>query len=259
MNKFKKKTRTKAIAASIAILSSAAVVSTGFAAWVISGGESNEVSGTITADSVSNNFHEISFAADGNDNSVFFGGPESQTKTDSMASIWLSNNIGSGENKKAEDLDASFKFTVSGLSSEITKPSDLFSSVVLEETTSGADTTAKYVTYADTDDSNSKKYLAKLPSLTLKDAFDVKPEGGFTTAGIYLTNGVFTQGADNKSGTQEFTCCIRFGWGKAFDGKNPFTYYNEKGVTSTLVSEANAALSALSNLNANFKLTITTK
>ena len=59
MNKFKKKTRSKMIAASIAILSSAAVVSTGFAAWVISGGDSENVSGTIKADAVSNQNHLI--------------------------------------------------------------------------------------------------------------------------------------------------------------------------------------------------------
>ena len=52
MNKFKKKTRSKMIAASIAILSSAAVVSTGFAAWVISGGDTKGATGTITADAV---------------------------------------------------------------------------------------------------------------------------------------------------------------------------------------------------------------
>lgn len=61
MNKFKKKTRSKMIAASIAILSSAAVVSTGFAAWVISGGEEVvKTDGTITADEISNEVHTIS-------------------------------------------------------------------------------------------------------------------------------------------------------------------------------------------------------
>ena len=59
MNKFKKKTRTKAIAASIAILSSAAVVSTGFAAWVISGGDEKTTTGTITADAVSESYHTV--------------------------------------------------------------------------------------------------------------------------------------------------------------------------------------------------------
>ena len=91
MNKFKKKTRSKMIAASIAILSSAAVVSTGFAAWVISGGESKTAQGTITADDVSSSLHTILDLTASQ--TITYGGLTSTNKdgTISRDNVWLKN------------------------------------------------------------------------------------------------------------------------------------------------------------------------
>lgn len=246
MNKFKKKTRSKVIAASIAILSSAAVVSTGFAAWVISGGEEQHVSGNITADSVSNNFHEIAFAKEGNDAEVFFGGP-SQEEQKANPSAWLTTLAGS----KVEDLEASFTFTVSGLAKAETNPSNLFKSIKLEESTeTSAANAKKFSTYAET---GGKKYLADLPKydLSSKTAFDTgKP------ASVAITLQTKNDFADGK---QTFTVSIRFGWGTAFEGHNPFTYYNGLTKDSSNFSLANAALDELHNIDASFKLTVETK
>lgn len=87
MNKFKKKTRSKMIAASIAILSSAAVVSTGFAAWVISGGDAQETTGTIKADTVSNSYHTIKLG-EANKTEINFGAP---AEDDTVTNPWLKN------------------------------------------------------------------------------------------------------------------------------------------------------------------------
>lgn len=244
MNKFKKKTRSKMIAASIAILSSAAVVSTGFAAWVISGGEKQHVSGNITADSVSNNFHEIAFAKEGNDAEVFFGGP-SQEEQKTNTSAWLTTVAGS----KVEDLEASFTFTVSGLEKAQTNPSELFKYITLTESTTTGDET-KYSTYAQAGD---KQYLANLPQ------YDVSSKTGFdpekpTSVGICLQSK-----NDFASGKQTFMVSIRFGWGTAFEGNNPFTYYNGLTKNSGNFSLANAALSELNKINASFQLTVETK
>ena len=232
------------IAASIAILSSAAVVSTGFAAWVISGGEEQHVSGNITADRVSNNFHEIVFAKEGNDAKVFFGGP-SQDDQKTNKSAWLTTAVGS----EVEDLEASFTFTVSGLTSAEVNPSNLFKSITLKETTTTGDET-KYSTYAKPGDT---QYLAALPeyNVSSKNAFDTaKP----TSAGICLQSK-----NDFVSGKQTFIVSIRFGWGTAFGGNNPFTYYNGLTKNSSNFSLANAALSELNKINASFQLTVETK
>lgn len=232
------------IAASIAILSSAAVVSTGFAAWVISGGEEQHVSGNITADSVSNNFHEIAFAKEGNDAEVFFGGP-SQEEQKTNTSAWLTTIAGS----KVEDLEASFTFTVSGLTSAETVPSNLFKSITLKETTTTADET-KYSTYAKPGDT---QYLAALPEydVSSKTAFDTaKP----TSVGICLQSK-----NDFASGKQTFVVSIRFGWGTAFGGENPFKHYNGLPKNSTNFSLANTVLGDLNKINASFQLTVETK
>ena len=89
MNKFKKSSKSKSLTLGIAILSSAAIVSTGFAAWVITGGAEASVSGTITADTVENHEHTIKFENDAtNLGSIFFGAPTNPTGTPN----WLGAN-----------------------------------------------------------------------------------------------------------------------------------------------------------------------
>lgn len=252
MNKFKKKTRSKMIAASIAILSSAAVVSTGFAAWIISGGDSKEAGGNITADTVINSIHTVTL--DGvNDGNVFFGAPIEMTNS----SAWLQNN----NKDKKEDLTATFGFTVAGLEKDVkgTKPSDLFDSTKfkLEETTTGDDASKKYSTYAAAD----KNYLVALTSpsfvFSTKTAYDTAAE---KKPGIYLVPGDYTDGSGDNRGTQHFTVTIQFGWGSAFNGENPYNYYNTPtmAASSSARSEALTALSALKSIEASFKLTIAT-
>lgn len=252
MNKFKKKTRSKMIAASIAILSSAAVVSTGFAAWVISGGDSKEAGGNITADTVINSIHTVKL--DGvNDGNVFFGAPQEMTNS----SAWLKNNT----QDKKEDLTASFGFTVAGLEGNVSgeKPSELFDSTKfkLEETTTGEDASKKYSTYAVAD----KNYLV---ALTLP-SFDFLTKTAYDTVakkdpGIYLVPGDYTAGSNGNYGTQHFTVTIQFGWGGKFDNKNPYDYYNTPAMatSSSARSEALKALDELRNIDASFKLTIAT-
>lgn len=253
MNKFKKKTRSKMIAASIAILSSAAVVSTGFAAWVISGGDSKEAAGNITADTVINSIHTVTLDTTGNDGKVFFGAPQVMDNS----SAWLKNNATSADQK--EDLTATFGFTVAGLEKNVkdTKPSDLFDSkkFILAETTTDDDASKKYSTYAAAD----KNYLAALPS------FDFSTKTAYDTAakknpGIYLVPGDFAAGSNGNYGTQHFTVTIQFGWGSKFGGENPYLHYNttEMANSSGARSEALTALSELKEIKASFKLTIAT-
>lgn len=244
------------IAASIAILSSAAVVSTGFAAWVISGGDTNEAGGNITADTVINSIHTITLDESKKDGHVFFGAPKVMNDN---SSTWLKNNA-SEQNR--EDLTASFDFTVAGLEKDVKdeKPSKLFDSTKfkLVETTTGVDASKKYSTYA----ADDKKFLAALPAFDFntKTSYDTADTAPVSKPGIYLFAGKHTPGSNGDYGTQQFTVTIQFGWGDKFGRDNPYNYYNttEMANSAGARSEALTVLGALQNIDASFKLTIAT-
>lgn len=243
MNKFKKKTRSKMIAASIAILSSAAVVSTGFAAWVISGGESKEAGGTITADAVTNSYHtikgEITWGTGEKAGSIAFGAPAKMENTN----VWLKNT----NNPLTEKLETVATFTVENVHENET---DLIENVVMEET----DPEKKYAAISDTTEKNG--YVCALP--TYKK--DSKDSVSTTDAGIYLTAGA-RNATDN---TVTYTMTVRFAWGKYFakgDATvNPYIFFNEKAKDSSNFSEATNVLNSIYGLNGvKFKITVIAK
>lgn len=241
MNKFKKKTRSKVIAASIAILSSAAVVSTGFAAWVISGGDSQDVSGTIKADAVSNENHLIDGLSK-DVQSIVFGGPKAEditAKKDSLVaenSRWLKN----GEN--TESLSASWTFNVAGFDEA---PSDNGLSVIGITFTEGAATEGG-TTFAS---AAGKGYVAALPEWNKKIATSAG-----TDSGIYLVAGKY----DSANKKMPYTLTVVFAWGSKFGGMNPYFYYNQSATPRNDKDSANTFLSELADMKANFTLTIKT-
>ena len=241
MNKFKKKTRSKVIAASIAILSSAAVVSTGFAAWVISGGdEVVKTDGTISADEISNQVHTISdLTFVGGKNTIYFGAPSSPTST---ASSWLSNN-----SDKKEELTVNLSFTVSVHESTLPSPKALFEKIEVSEETQ-SDPKLNYSTYAASD----KGYVADFPKIILGDTYSPKVE---TATGIYL---VKDGELDTTKKIQKFNLTVIFGWGTAFGNENPYYYYNGKVRDSANESDAMSKITDLHNMDAKLKITIKT-
>lgn len=243
MNKFKKKTRSKMIAASIAILSSAAVVSTGFAAWVISGGDSKDVSGTITADQVSNQNHLIDSLSEGKQ-SIVFGGPtaddiskkEKEGSLVSSDSRWLTNDA------NTEKLSASWTFNVAGFDKA---PSDNGKSVIDITFTEGAATEGG-TTFAKAE---TDGYVAALPAWDKTIATAVG-----TTSGIYLVAGKY----DSENKKMPYTLTVVFAWGSKFGNMNPYFYYNQSAAPRNDKDSANTFLSELANMKANFTLTIKT-
>lgn len=257
MNKFKKSSKSKSLTFGIAILSSAAIVSTGFAAWVITGGAEASVSGTITADTVENHEHTIKFENDAtNLGSIFFGAPTNPTGTPN----WLGAN---GTEK--EKLSIKTTFTVANVTDEIknddkTSFQKLFDDgdgkTRFEETTGGTDATKKYKTLSD------KTYLADLPTILFGDTSD--------SVGVHIT--FVSKDVDNKN-TATFNLKIVFGWGDYFKNsstqeiENPYVFYNNKeknGFVSgtsgtTWKQDAEAKLDEISKMKANFKLTLVTK
>ena len=247
MNKYKRKSKTKTLALGIGILSSAAVVSTGFAAWIIAGGDTATGTGSITAEGVSEAEHTIKFAND-TLGTIRFGAPKSLPTT---TYSWLKNDATQDSDK--ENLKVSTTFTVANVTDQLEKTADsvktLFddSACKLAETTT--DDTAKYSKALESN------LVAALPSLKWQEtAIDTKP-------GIYV-NFVDMQ---EDSTTANFTLDIVFGWGSVFapsdstDPVNPYVYYNNQAKTDYLKSDAETKLGALGNVNATFSLTLTTK
>lgn len=238
MNKFKKKTRSKMIAASIAILSSAAVISTGFAAWVISGGDTKEVGGTIEADEVSSKAHTLSaIAFDANADKISFGAPKDKD-TISKPYNWLQNN------ETNENLIASATFTVSNVDAKPDNLKELFD----EKECKFEETTATKV-YVETSDAVKNKYVGAFPAWNLNQQY-----ANQTAPGVYLQLG------ELKQTTLTVTLKVVFAWGDTFQNQNPFVHYNAQKKTPSLESEATTALTAIRALNkAKFKVTVATK
>ncbi|HBN00579.1 MAG TPA: hypothetical protein DD384_05115 [Firmicutes bacterium] len=235
MNKFKKKTRSKMIAASIAILSSAAVVSTGFAAWVISGGDEKNAEGSIKADTVSDASHLISnLKWDEAGNAISFGAPEISTGGS------LLNYAGDIREK----LTASATFQVANLEEgwSITTLFDTANLNVIENVSSGQN--AKYPT--------DGTLVCTLPKY-------VAGEVNTTQAGVYLNTETGTN-VGKKSDSGNFKLTVVFTWGTATGKDNPFVYYNSLEVNSANKASASSMLAGVYNLNGvQFKLTIKTK
>lgn len=254
MNKFKKSSKSKSLTLGIAILSSAAIVSTGFAAWVISGGAEASVSGTIEADTVINREHTIAFASgvdQSNLGKIFFGTPK--TNPTGIAGNWLGT-----EGKEKENLSISTTFTVANVAEDLKNTEDSIKNIIdvesatnktrfEETTTTGAET--KYSTLA------GKNYLADLPAIKLG--------GDGTSVGVHIT----FASKDDASKTATFNLKIVFGWGSYFGNDGPYVFYNNKdknGFVSgtsgtTWKQDAETKLDEISKMKANFKLTLVTK
>ena len=233
MNKFKKKNRSKMIAASIAILSSAAVVSTGFAAWVISGGDTKEATGTITADTVSDTSHTLSAVTWDNGGKISFGAPENAT-----GGKFLNY---SGEVK--EQLVATGTFTVSNLATgwsvgKLFDTADFGVKEVIPE-----NGTAKYP--------SDGVYVCALPTYK-EGAVNTKQPGVYIEADAGTTAGT-------QAETGKFKLSVVFGWGSKTGNLNPFTYYEKKDNNATNRSEAKAVIDEVFKLNGcSFSITIKT-
>lgn len=247
MNKYKRKSKTKTLALGIGILSSAAVVSTGFAAWIIAGGDSVTGTGSITAEGVSEAEHTIKFASDAL-GTIRFGAPKSLPTT---TYNWLKNNATQDSDK--ENLKVSTTFTVENVTDSLEKTAEsvktLFdvSACELAETTT--DDTAKY------SKALGSNLVAAMPLLKWQEAVSD------TAPGVYVN----FKDMQEDSTTANFTLDIVFGWGSAFtpsgsaDPVNPYVYYNNQAKTEVLKSDAKTKLDTLSKVNASFSLTLTTK
>ena len=98
-----------------AILGSAAIVSTGFAAWVITVEDTKDATGNVQVDTVEDNSHILTITAV--DANVYFGLPEASKQT--IGDAWLTEKAGTAEH---EDLIAQFTVEVTNFASATVTP-----------------------------------------------------------------------------------------------------------------------------------------
>lgn len=215
------------------LFASLAILSTGFAAWVISGGDVNEKTfGDITVDTVEDKRHNIKSIEcvdTTNKGKIIFGHPENATEG------WLKND----NPDTAEKLVTVFKVTVNN--AESAAVADIFDGEKCAVTVSAkASTSANYAT------AKEKNYVGDLPSVK------------------FVSSATATDDASKLAEDGSIFIRLEFKWGSKFtkDGNvvNPYVYYNALSI-SEYGDEAYSTLNEINTLltGAQFNLKVVTK
>lgn len=200
--------KKKAMIMAVASLGSMALIGTGFAGWVITADSKAEASGVITAYDVADQrftIEDSKWKNGGKDftndkGKIVFG-----KNTSSMTKVWFDFTSGTGE---AEQLTDTFQF---GVASKDAK-----------------DTTDSFTVSYD----NATGFAATLEA------------GGESTAWADAVNLGLVKAPEVKitTPTQKLTgttavkveVTVTFAWGKHFDNKNPYEFYNGKGIDTAV-------------------------
>lgn len=258
------------------LMSTIALLSTGFAAWIISTNDSETKDGTIAVDTVSNvsrlitDFQweqgtlkddigsEYSYSKPRFDegNPVICYGVPYGVSSDGNEDFYNTGSIDKETNgyNLFENLIISATFTVSNVSSSDSLD-NVFSDVSLE--LKNVENTNNNFTEAQTEN-----YISKTPSLNVEneitkwDSFKKDSESDPNSEyGIKLerVDEVINGGKDSK-----FKITIKFGWGSKFNYKNPYNYYKDS--ESVNIADLNTWLAKMETLlnGVSFKLTIAT-
>ena len=224
----KLKKKSGLISAVIA-LSCASIVSVGFASWVISQGDSKEVTGNITVDTVSDQAHVIKNAEGGTTLSVNYGNNAKGTAASSICFGWDDTGVSgtpwltNDDNTMIENLDATVVFYVSNL---------------------GAGDSGKVhvsVELTGTDE--------------VQTAFNSAVTNNYVGA---LTNVASFVIGDEATYGRQVTVSLQFAWGSHFNGQNPYKFYNDGTKTAaTAGADAQEALGAIEAFDGvGFKVSI---
>lgn len=213
------------------MFASLAILSTGFAAWVISGGDTNEEKiGDIIVDKVEDQRHiiqKVECVDTANEGKIIFGHPEDATTG------WLKND----DTKTVEKLVTVFKVTV--LNAASATVSSIFADTCSVTATTNADNFASAVT---------KGYVSELPTVK------------------FVSSATATDNADKLAADGSIFVRLEFKWGSKFTKEglgvnlNPYKYYNsftatEKGgEANTVLGEMNTMLTGV-----QFKLKLVTE
>ena len=215
--------KKRVIISSLIVLSLLMLVSIGFASWVISNSHSGESTGNFTAyDAVDNGSITVSNPTQ----NIVFGAHTDETATYS----WLSDST-------LDPQSLSVTFTVQ-----------------LQNKEAGS----------------ANVVLTLTPSLVYKvDGTGYSAGDEYTTAQTYFAGPSFSCTSVNSKAslsgsTLTFTdndiatITVTYTWGSAFNGLNPWKYYNDQAYTAELATDAKTKLNALDALVdlVSFKVTV---
>ena len=224
--------KRKGILMASAILGSAAIVSTGFAAWVITVEDTEDVIGNIEVDKVEDRSHIITPDL-GNDLTVSFGMKEDASITNPWLTYEEETDDEGTVTSFKEDFEVTYKFTV-------TNPGTCdFDAVSLSVTSKSTEVTAAV----------TAEYITQ-PSASLKLADDFATSGKGEIVFSFGWGEYFDMGGTNV---------------------NPYTFFNNQDATekvggegankdNTWAKEAYSVLNTIYALDgAGFKVTLQTK
>ena len=200
----RKHSKKTGIIAAVVGLSSVALVSVGFASWVISGNDTTTLDGNIAVDTVEDGRYNIlnkdSLKSNANNGqyNITFGQPSSMN----TSGAWLT-----AKNGKTQVLSFTMKVYINN-----------YNGNTQNNVAAGALT----VTLAGKTQSDEDKYDAAVDHGVVK-ALPSVSNGGITVSAKTLDN-------DNESsykGQYYSTVTVTFGWGLHFNYLNPYDYYND--------------------------------
>lgn len=203
--------KRKTITLVVYMLVCISLVSVGFAAWIITGGDSSEAQGNITASHVTDKSLTISEEKwdSGNVNvlgagTINFGIPAATTTNTG----WLqASGVG------VDDLTAVYTFKLSSetnLSDAVKSGTILFNDTVLDEVQELGYIANPVITYATSTDNASWTNAATYELNDATSASNFKSAIAQSAQHIYVK------------------ITITYAWGQDFDGLNPYNYYNGK-------------------------------
>lgn len=205
----------------LCLLAALALVSVGFASWVISENDQKDLAGTISVETVQDKRLSVTVVWDGGEeaNKFHFGKPNADEKQDKEepTNPWLTFSTDTKESILKLSFTATVEYT--GKQNISTEAVDV--TAALSETTTLINKDTKYIVLPTNIDLNA------------------------------------TLSSDGKSITYKGT--IELKWGSEFGGMNPYYFYNDGTKTAnTDGQKAKEALAAIYALNsAAFKLTVT--
>lgn len=219
----------------ISILSVVVLVGVGFAAWIITTPNVEEMqTGTITASGVTDARYKLTATiADGN---IVFGKPNGYDDSNSNNSDWFKPD----KNVGAENLIATLTLTLTDPNGNAWDDETVFKSY-LPDTFTFTMNAKKAAVEGSSDDANgdfnqavSQNYV-KSPTISYGTVSATPVTLG---TAIDIKKSAFTKGADNK---YTLTITITFAWGTAFTDAthaNPYDYFNNLGYSDDNAKKA---------------------
>lgn len=271
--------KKKTITFVVGLLMFVSLISVGFASWIISTSTEKEAEGSFTVEEVvdarlgieynwvtpvygdtSDPTKITGYTEDDSAKNIYFGAPK-----EAGSDNWLTNT-----NYEKENLDVYLKITFSNLKgSGYTLDGAISLDYKAKNTVEDNEETVEVETENPFNDAVSKNYV-KFADTNVANIYlvsnTVTPDGGgepvttyyLSSASSYAADKVLATVDENNSATVYIK--ISFAWGTAFEGKNPYTYYNGLTASNENVDKAIEVLEELYTLNGqSFIITISGK